>query len=104
MSSGRVNPRGSNFREYVEEWKRTDPAFAEIQGKGHEQFKAGVLLKMARKEAKMTQEQVDGIMGTKKSFISRIENKNDDIRVSTFFKYIDAVGKELRIADPPNAS
>ena len=92
------SPRGSSFREYVAKRKKTDPEFAEIQGKGYEEFKAGVLLKMARKDAKMTQEQVAVIMGTQKSYISRIENKNDDIRVSTFFKYLSAVGKELHIA------
>ena len=90
--------RGTSFRDYIEQRKETDPAFAKIQGQGYEEFKAGVLLKMARKEAKMTQEQVAEIMGTKKSYISRIENKNDDSRVSTLFKVLSAVGKELRIA------
>ena len=94
-----TTPRGRSFRDYIEQRKKTDPEFAKIQGEGYEEFKAGVLLRMARrKEAKMTQEQVAEIMGTKKSFISRIENKNDDIRVSTFFKFLSAVGKELRIA------
>lgn len=93
-----ASPRGSSFREYVANRKKTDPEFAEIQGEGYEEFKAGVLLKMARKEARMTQAQVAEIMGTKKSYISRIENKNDDIRVSTFFRYLSAVGKELHIA------
>lgn len=100
----RVSPRGSSFDDYVRERLRTDPDYAEIHGKGYEAFKAGMMLKMARKDAKMTQGQVAEILGTNKSHISRIENKNNDIRVSTFFKYIKAVGKELRIADPPETA
>jgi len=51
--------------------------------KGYEQFKIGILLKQARLEAGLTQEQVAIKLRTKKSAISRIENHAEDIRLST---------------------
>ena len=75
-----------------------DPAFAEGYDEGFQRFKLGVVLKMARKEAGMTQEEVAKKVGTKKSAISRLENKADDMNVSTLLKFLKAVGKELKIA------
>lgn len=41
------------------------------------------MLKEARKEAKITQEQLAQKTGTKKSYISRIENEKGNIQLST---------------------
>jgi len=41
---------------------------------GYEQFKIGVMLKQAREEAGITQEELAARMHTKKTAISRIEN------------------------------
>jgi transcriptional regulator with XRE-family HTH domain len=46
------------------------------------------MLKEARKEAKLTQEQLAQRIGAKKSYISRIENNSSDIRLSTLMKII----------------
>ncbi len=51
------------------------------------------ILKDARKEAKMTQEQLAEKVGTKKSYISRLENGKCDIQLSTEYLYLD-LGKE----------
>ncbi|RLC00097.1 MAG: hypothetical protein DRH90_19180, partial [Deltaproteobacteria bacterium] len=40
---------------------------------GYEQFKIGVILKKAREEAGLTQEELAAKLNTKKSAISRIE-------------------------------
>ncbi len=55
------------------------------------------MLKMARKEAGLTQEDVAIAMHTKKSAISRIENHAQDIRLSTLQAFAHIMGKELRI-------
>ena len=83
--------------KYVLERKERSPEFAKNFDKGYEQFKIGVLLKQARKEAGLTQEQVAEKLNTKKSAISRIENHAEDIRLSTLETFAEAVGKNLRL-------
>lgn len=62
-------------------------------------FRMGAMLKEARKEAKMTQEELAEKTGTKKSYISRIEKGKSDIQLSTFFKLIEqGLGKKLNIS------
>ena len=63
----------------------------------YEQFKIGVILKKAREEAGLTQEELAEKLNTKKSAISRIENHAEDIKLSTLWKFVKAVGKKLRL-------
>ena len=61
-------------------------------------FRLGVMLKEARKEAKLTQEELAERTGTKKSYISRIERGLSDIQISTYYKLIEiGLGKNLNI-------
>lgn len=82
---------------YIEKRKQQSPEFAKNFDKKYEQFKIGVLLKQARLEAGLTQEQVAEKLNTKKSAISRIENHAEDIRLSTLENFAQAVGKQLRL-------
>jgi DNA-binding XRE family transcriptional regulator len=62
-------------------------------------FRLGVMLKEARKEANLTQEQLAEKTGTKKSYISRIETGKSDIQLGTFYKLIEiGLGKTLSIS------
>lgn len=62
-------------------------------------FRLGVMLKEARKEANLTQEELAQKTGTKKSYISRIERGLSDIQVSTYFKLIEiGLEKNLHIS------
>ncbi len=62
-------------------------------------FRLGVMLKEARQELKITQEQLAEKTGTKKSYISRIENGQSDIQISTFYRIIETgLGKHLNIS------
>jgi transcriptional regulator with XRE-family HTH domain len=57
------------------------------------------MLREARKEAQITQEQLAERTGTKKSYISRIEKGQSDIRISTYCKLIETgLGKHLNIS------
>ena len=47
------------------------------------------MLKEARKEAKITQEQLAEKTGTKKSYISRIENGKGNIQLSTLIRIFE---------------
>ena len=55
-------------------------------------------LKEARHEAKMTQEQLATKIGTKKSYISRIENGKCDIQLSSLYKIFEfGLGKKINL-------
>ncbi|MDP2303390.1 MAG: helix-turn-helix transcriptional regulator [Ignavibacteria bacterium] len=56
------------------------------------------MLKEARKEAKMTQEQLADKVGTKKSYISRLENGKCDIQLSTLYRIFEfGLGKRVNL-------
>ena len=72
--------------------KRTE---FEIKAKA---FAIGEILREARKEAHMTQEQLAEKTGTKKSFISRIENGHSDIQLSTLYRLVEiGFGKRVNL-------
>lgn len=61
-------------------------------------FAIGEIIREARKEAHMTQEQLAERTGTKKSFISRIENGRSDIQLSTLYKLMEiGLGKRVNL-------
>jgi len=72
--------------------KRTE---FEIKAKS---FAIGEILKDARKEVHLTQEQLAQKTGTRKSFISRIENGHSDIQLSTLYRLIEiGFGKQINV-------
>lgn len=83
---------------FIEERKAGDPEFAKGFELGYQKFKLGVLLRQAREEAGLTQDQVAQLMQTKKSVISRLENHAEDIRLSTLDRFATALGKRLHLA------
>lgn len=87
----------SDLKEYVKKRKKRDAEFVREYGAGYEAFKIGVLLRLAREDAGLTQEELARRLHTKKSAISRIENHAEDIRLSTLEKYADALGRKLKI-------
>ena len=87
----------SDLNRYVERRSQNDPDFADSFEAGYADFKIGVLLRQAREDAGLTQEQVANQLGTQKSAISRIENHAEDIRLSTLREYARVVGADLRI-------
>ncbi len=55
-------------------------------------------LKDARKEANLTQEELANKVGTKKSYISRIENGKCDIQLSTLYRiFEDGLGRKVSL-------
>ncbi len=63
----------------------------------YEGTKIGIVLREARKDAGLTQEEIAKKLNTKKSAISRIENYSGDIRLSTLKAYVEALGKKLQV-------
>lgn len=75
-----------------------DPEFWSGYEDRFETFKLGVLLKQARLEAGLTQEEIAKRLKTTKSVVSRMENHATDIRLSTLEKFADAVGRKIDVA------
>ncbi len=57
--------------------------------KAAQYFVISETLKDARKEAHMTQEELANKVGTKKSYISRLENGKCDIQLSTLYRIFE---------------
>lgn len=85
------------LKNYIKDRQDNDPKFAEGFETGYEEFKIGVMLKSAREDAGLTQEELAQKLQTKKSAISRIENHAEDIKLSTLERFAQALGKKLRI-------
>ena len=86
-----------DLEKYIEKRKKRSPIFADGFETGYEQFKIGVMLRTAREEAGLSQDELAGRLRTKKSAISRIENHAEDIRLSTLEKFAEAIGKRLSL-------
>ncbi len=88
----------SDLQKYKQQRMQKDPDFWKDYDKRFETFKLGMLLKQARIDAGMTQEQIARQLKTSKSVISRMENHATDIRLSTLEKFAQAVGRDIRVA------
>jgi len=86
-----------DLESYIKKRKRRSKEFGENFEEGYEGFKIGILLRRAREDAGLTQEEIAKKLNTKKSAISRIENHSEDIRLSTLKDYVEALGKKLRL-------
>jgi len=72
--------------------KRTE---FEIKAKA---FLIGKIIKEERHLAKLTQEELAEKIGAKKSFISRIENGQSDIQLSTLYRLLEfGLGKKVEL-------
>jgi len=88
----------SDLQKYVARRKERDPGFADGFDEGYEKFKLGFLVKQARLEAGITQEELARLINTYKGNISRIENHGTDVKLSTLQKIAEALGKSLHIS------
>ncbi len=87
-----------DLKKYIDKRKKQDPEFWKEFDERFETFKLGVLLKQARKEVGMTQEQIARELKTTKSVISRMENHATDIRLSTLEKFAKALGRRIEVS------
>ena len=86
-----------DLEKYLDKRKKKSKYLVENFEERYETFKIGVLLKKAREEAGLTQDEIAKKLKTKKSAISRIENHSEDIRLSTLKNYVEALGKKLQL-------
>ena len=88
----------NDLDRYIRRRKETDSEFAKGFDEGYREFKIGVILRQAREEAGLTQEELADRVGTRKTAISRMENHAEDIKLSTIQKVAKALGKNLEIS------
>ncbi len=86
-----------DLEKYIKQRKAKSKNFEKDFEKGYDNFRIGYLLKQARKDAGITQEELAAKLKTKKSAISRIENHAEDIRLSTLKNYLKALNRKLHI-------
>jgi HTH-type transcriptional regulator/antitoxin HipB len=87
----------SDLELYIDKRKKRDREFEEGFEQGYKEFKIGVLLKQAREQAGLSQEELARKVGTQKTAISRIENHAQDIKLSTIQKVARALGKNVEV-------
>ena len=64
-----------------------------------ESFKIGMLLKKAREEKNLTQEQLAQIVEKKRTFISRLENDGSNMTLKTLFEIVEkGLGGKVQIS------
>jgi HTH-type transcriptional regulator / antitoxin HipB len=88
----------SDFQKYKKKRMKQNPEYWAGYDERFETFKLGVLLKQARLESGLTQEQIAKHLKTTKSVVSRMENHATDIRLSTLEKFAKAVGRKIHVA------
>jgi len=87
----------SDLKKYISKRKKTDEGFSLNFDEGYQAFKIGLMLKEARENAGITQEELATRLSTKKSAISRIENHAEDVKLSTLEKFASSLGKNIEI-------
>jgi len=88
----------SDLKKYVSSRKANDPEFQEGYEEGYQSFKIGALLRQAREDSGLTQEEIAERLNTKKSAISRIENHAEDIKLSTLEKFASVLGRKIEVS------
>jgi len=64
-----------------------------------EAFKIGLLLRKAREERHLTQEELANIINKKRTYISRVENDGSNITLKTLFEIVEkGLGGKLKIS------
>jgi len=64
-----------------------------------ESFKIGLLLRKAREEKKLTQEQLAFILDKKRTYISRVENNGSNLTLKTLFEIVEkGLGGKVNIS------
>jgi len=64
-----------------------------------ESFKIGLLLRKAREEKRLTQEELGKIINKKRTYISRVENDGSNITLKTLFDIVEkGLGGKVKIS------
>ena len=99
MTEDKLKAIGCTFIEdlITEDFGAPGPPERDQFDRDAEAFILAERLREERKKAGLTQAQLAEKIGTKKSYISRIENGHTDIQLSTLFKIFQGLGKRVSV-------
>lgn len=99
MKKNEAIRKAKNFEELMDiQYGKTGTVKRDSFEEKAKYFMISESLKAARREAKLTQEQLAEKVGTKKSYISRLENGNCDIQLSTLYRiFEEGLGKKISL-------
>jgi len=64
-----------------------------------ESFKIGLLLKKAREQKHLTQDQLAGLVDKKRTYISRVENNGSNLTLKTLYDIVEkGLGGKVKIS------
>ena len=64
-----------------------------------ESFKIGLLLRKAREDKSMTQEQLGDLINKKRTYISRVENNGSNLTLKTLYEIVEkGLGGKVKIS------
>ncbi len=89
---------GKPWNELRDELYADDPEMEARVRQGVEELRIRAKLHAARKEAGLTQDQVAERMRVNRSYVSRLENHPENMKLATLNKYAQAVGMRVEIA------
>lgn len=73
---------------------RRDELEREFEG-----FKVGLLLRKAREEQQLTQQQLGQLIGKKRTYISRVENDGSNLTLKTLYEIVEkGLGGKINIS------
>ncbi len=71
----------------------------DILDRDFEAFKIGLMLKKAREEKKLTQEELAELVDKNRAYISRIENNGSNITLKTLYEIVEkGLGGKVKIS------
>ena len=71
----------------------------DILDRDFEAFKIGLMLKTAREEKKLTQEELAELVDKNRAYISRIENNGSNITLKTLYEIVEkGLGGKVKIS------
>ncbi len=91
------NRLGKPFSEVYNELCKEDPTLDEEVKTGLEELRIREKLYFAREKANLTQREVADRMHVNRSFVSKLENHPQNMKLSTLNKYSKAVGRTLKL-------
>ena len=99
MEKNEAIRNAKNFDEVLDiQYGKVGTDFRDKFEENAQYFVISELLKDARREAKMTQEELATKIGTKKSYISRLENGKCDIQLSTLYRIFEfGLGRKINL-------
>jgi HTH-type transcriptional regulator / antitoxin HipB len=87
-----------NLIPYEEVWRSYSQKEREAIEEKARYLKAAMELRRARKQLRLSQEELARKMSVKREFISRIESGKQNVTLETLYRIAEATGKQFRLS------